>query len=262
MSSLQCRHGDLESFTRQADAIHYPKCNAGLSHDLFQNPRYSELLRGMGLMPETAFACAFWFLFSPSEAVRSKNIDVTTELASVAGIKIGIQIRANYMVSDDFAHVGATDLSCNSLQEAEQEIVAFAEYFKCAQILEDSLKSMGLHNVKWFLISDSAKLRNCAATKYAPKLIGHRHHHRHLEHIRHGPESAIIDSVGDHLALAMTDFIIAKHGGFGRTAALIHNRWHSYCRLPGTPASDEDLESVCRSSLSFEQIAAILPGVR
>ena len=215
----------------------------------------------MGLMPETAYACAFWFLFAPSEAVQSAYSDVAAELASTEGIKIGIQVRAQWHLGHNFLKFDNADLPCDSVEEADEVIAAFGDHFACAQILENSLQDMGLQQVKWFLVSDYAKLRNCAATKYTSKLIGHRHQYGQFEHMRSAAdtERAIINTVGDQLMLAETDYVISKVGNFGRSAALLHNRWRSYIRVPQD--TDRNLSTACRHGLTFEEMASIPPGV-
>jgi hypothetical protein len=42
--------------------------NRGRSFRLFDNPHHRQQLAAMGLRPETAFGCAFRFLFAPNEA--------------------------------------------------------------------------------------------------------------------------------------------------------------------------------------------------
>ena len=43
--------------------------NRGRSFRLFDNPHHRRRLRSLGLRPETAFGCAFRFLFAPNAAV-------------------------------------------------------------------------------------------------------------------------------------------------------------------------------------------------
>ena len=262
-----CRHGNLSLLAQEANIVEFKQCNGGMIHDLFRNAHYSRRLQRWGVRPEIAFSCAYWFLFSPSEAVRSRFGRVESALAKSSSINIGIQIRAFYSTGDNFTATEDSILACEDIQEAQAKLDAYSEYFKCAEIIEATLKNVhGIRNVRWFLISDSAKVRNCAATLYKDKLIGHRHQGKHLEHIRMNddPADAVIDSIGDHLMLAMTDYIVGRYGSFGKLAALIHSRWHAYYRLPHhaselTPAR---LEEVCTKPLTFDEMAVVAPGVR
>ena len=262
-----CRHGDLSLLAQEANVAEFTTCNAGMIHDLFRNARYARQLHRWGVRPETAFSCAYWFLFSPSEAVRNRFAPVETVLANSHSLNIGIQIRTFYGIGDNFTASEDSALACEDIKEAQAQLDSHFEYFECAEIIEETLRKVhGIQNVRWFLVSDSAKLRNCAATVYKDKLIGHRHQERHLEHIRLNadPADAVIDSVGDHLMLAMTDFIIGRFGSFGKLAALLHGRWHSYHRLPNhaPELTHERLKEVCTKPLTFDEMANVPPGVR
>lgn len=197
--------------------------------------------------------------------MRRRFAKVETALAHSNSINIGIQIRAFYhTASDNFTGAEDGALACEDIEEAQSKIGAYSEYFTCAELIEATLrKKHHIHNVRWFLVSDSAKIRNCAAKAYQDKMIGHRHQERQLEHIRvnSDPADAVVDTVGDHLMLAMTDFIVGKHGNYGKLAALIHSRWHSYHRLPDG-ASDATLKEVCSKPLTFDEMATVPPGVR
>ena len=263
-----CRHGDLSLLAKEANIAEFVTCNAGMIYDLFQNTHYSRQLHRWGVRPETAFSCAYWFLFSPTEAVRSRFAKVEHALAHSNSINIGIQIRAFYTTpSDNFTSGEDSVLACEDIEEAQAKLDAYSEYFTCAELIEHTLRKVHhIHNIKWFLVSDSAKIRNCAATAYQHKLIGHRHQERHLEHIRvnSDPADAVIDGVGDQLMLAMTDFIVGKYGSYGKLAALIHSRWHTYHRLPhgASESIDARLKELCSKSLTFDEIALVPPGVR
>ena len=197
--------------------------------------------------------------------MRKRFAKVETALAHSNSINIGIQIRAFYhTASDNFTAVGDSVLACEDIEEAQSKIDAYSEYFTCAQLMEHTLREVyHIHNVRWFLVSDSAKIRNCAARAYQDKMLGHRKQERQLEHIRvsNDPADAVIDTVGDQLMLAMTDFIISKYGSYGKLAALIHSRWHSYIRLPHG-ASDASLKEACSKPLTFDEMAIVPPGVR
>ena len=249
----------------EANIAEFETCNAGMIHDLFRNPHHSRQLHTLGVRPETAFSCAYWFLFSPNEAVRRRFAKVETALAHSNSINIGIQIRAFYhTASDNFTLVDDRVLACESIEEAHSKLAAYSDYFTCAELIEHTLrKEYHIHNVRWFLVSDSAKIRNCAAKVYQDKMIGHRHQERQVEHIRvnSDPADAVIDTVGDQLMLGMTDFIIGKYGSYGKLAALIQSRWHSFHRVPHG-ASDAGLKEACSKPLTFDEMAVVPPGVR
>ena len=48
--------------------------NRGRTYRLFDNPHHRRALASMGLRPETAFGCAFRFLFEPNAFVKVRQI--------------------------------------------------------------------------------------------------------------------------------------------------------------------------------------------
>ncbi len=60
--------------------------NRGRTFRLFDNPYHRRALREMGLRPETAFGCAFRFLFQPNAAVMVRGGAVV-----VAGVVCGVK---------------------------------------------------------------------------------------------------------------------------------------------------------------------------
>ena len=69
--------------------------NRGRVVKLFSNPHHLQQLYGMGLRPDTIFACGFKYLFEPNAAVKAQfqqHMDAVQ--ASPLDLKIGVMIRA------------------------------------------------------------------------------------------------------------------------------------------------------------------------
>ena len=72
------------------------RINRGVVHDIFLNPEYSEwreLLEPMGLTAETAFACAFHSLFTPTQQVKHLVKPSTQVVASRSTVPFGLHFR-------------------------------------------------------------------------------------------------------------------------------------------------------------------------
>lgn len=54
-------------------SVIFTTSNRGRTYRLFDNPHHRRALAHMGLRPETAFGCAFRFLFEPNSAVMVRG---------------------------------------------------------------------------------------------------------------------------------------------------------------------------------------------
>lgn len=142
-----------------ADAeVVFMASNRGGTVRLFNNQYHSGPLKSMGLLPRTAFSCAYDFLFRPKEAALEAHSDIILTLSKrPPETVIGIEIRV-----DTLGKMGA------EVENAKLE--DFLEFFECAQDIEDSLPESH-QAIVWYLISDSAALRTAARAEYGEKIL-------------------------------------------------------------------------------------------
>lgn len=67
--------------------------NRGHTFPLFENPNHNEQLRAWGLTPQTAWQCAFGFLFRPKAGVAELFEKELRVLSDPEPLKIGVNIR-------------------------------------------------------------------------------------------------------------------------------------------------------------------------
>eukprot|EP00271_Cylindrocystis_brebissonii_P005362 TRINITY_DN17373_c0_g1_i1.p1 TRINITY_DN17373_c0_g1~~TRINITY_DN17373_c0_g1_i1.p1 ORF type:complete len:502 (-),score=81.35 TRINITY_DN17373_c0_g1_i1:458-1963(-) len=129
--------------------------NRGRTYVLFENPNHGEQLRAWGLTPETAFACAFNFLFRPNQAVVHHVEKEMQRLSKPNTLLIGVNVRVGDRVfSDD---------SGTPLSEA-------TAYLECAKQVEETRRAEG-QEVVWYFISDSLTLRKKVNEEIGEKLL-------------------------------------------------------------------------------------------
>lgn len=72
-NDLLFRDTDLRT-VHPEHAVVFTASNRGRTYRLFDNPYHRRALAEMGLRPETAFGCAFRFLFKPNAAVMVRCV--------------------------------------------------------------------------------------------------------------------------------------------------------------------------------------------
>jgi hypothetical protein len=112
----------------------------------------------MGLRPETAPKCAFYFLFSPNDDVKKAMSKEFSILKSNDILKISINIRVGDPVFDPEYDQRTTKLDI------------YEPYFICASNIE-SFARLPNQRVIWYLTSDSLRLRQLAKQKYGEKVL-------------------------------------------------------------------------------------------
>lgn len=111
-----------------------------------------------GLTRQTAFQCAWKFLFHARPEVISRNLNVSHQFGAPTVMKIGIQIRFG---DAEFAKLQSNSAHAAALKRARP-------WFDCAQQIE--AHSAGARPVLWYLISDSINLRRAAQLQYGSKI--------------------------------------------------------------------------------------------
>ena len=206
--------------------------NRGASFQLMENlsPNNSanrKALHDFGLKSgQTAYQCAFFFLFKPTMEVERRYINTWTRLADPAPLKIGIHIRAG---DSEFAYE-------HSLQRGRLMLQAYQNYFLCAQEIENTRRKMN-QTVLWYLISDSLSLRLAAHEHYGDKLIVEKIKAMHLDCAmtnmtcsNSGQNMSMIMAAGEMLAFSLADYhVTGKNSGFARSGT-----WLSIQPLPRT----------------------------
>eukprot|EP00611_Tribonema_gayanum_P008408 TRINITY_DN1791_c0_g1_i2.p1 TRINITY_DN1791_c0_g1~~TRINITY_DN1791_c0_g1_i2.p1 ORF type:complete len:222 (-),score=36.46 TRINITY_DN1791_c0_g1_i2:162-827(-) len=187
-------------------------------------------LRKMGLRPDTAFACAFRFLFQPNNAVKEAVKQEVGRLSSADDtvLKIAVQIRMGDSAFDpnqDQHHAG-------------KALKAAAGFADCAKQIAASRSSPKTSKVLWYVASDSAFLRTHLLREYGADMIvtsTAKSVHTDCSFIMAGTNctddalaSALVSAAGVIWAMSMTDYqVVTQSSGFGRVAAWLSLRWHS-----------------------------------
>ena len=185
-------------------------------------------LKELGVMSgNNAYPCAFFFLFKPTQEVVRRYQKTWNRLSDPAPLKIGIHVRVG-----DIEFAGP-----QSLARGRSLLIAFQNYFLCAQEIENTRKKEN-QEVLWYLISDSLSLRMAAAEKYSSKLLVEKVKPLHLDcklvkaKCFHGNQNAsMVMAAGEMLAFSLANFhIIGEESGFARSGA-----WLSIQSSPLSP---------------------------
>lgn len=123
-----------------------------------QNPFHRKQLLNWGLRPDTAFACAYEYLFSPQ--VDRFSAEMRREIRQLEdardAVRIGLQVRV-----EDQVFTGRDN---TSLERADA-------FLRCATQVE-SYRVVGPQDkVLWYFMSDSLTLRRAVKEKYGDKVI-------------------------------------------------------------------------------------------
>jgi hypothetical protein len=200
--------------------------NRGRIVRLFDNPYHRSQLLRMGLRPETAVKCAFNFLFSPTDGVRTAMSKEFSILQSIDVLKISINIRVGDSVFDPN-------------NDANTALSTFESYFSCASTIE-SFARLPNQRVIWYVTSDSLHLRQLVKQRYGEKILtqeklqyvhgdcGDSNSKRHGNCTKQSQDFSIQMSVGQIYAMSMCDYhVVSVVSGFGRFATLLSHFWHN-----------------------------------
>lgn len=189
---------DLNSFPKgHANAeVVFLASNRGGTIRLFDNPHHAAQLRAFGLTPQTAFQCAFKFLFGFKDADVSESETFSTLAKHPHQNVIGIQIRVG-----DGVFMG----------EDNTHIEDFLDYFKCAEEIEKYFS--GSHGFLWYLVSDSLTLRKDAKAKYGSKLVTGLQNVTHVECSRNIHGCTSIEPAKRALKLAASELLAFSYPG-------------------------------------------------
>eukprot|EP00953_Heterococcus_sp_UTEX-ZZ885_P001997 1589-Heterococcus_DN1.PRE.4 len=192
-------------------------------------------LSQMGLRPDTAFACAFNFLFAPNDAVKAAYQYESGRLSTSTNddaLSIGINFRLG-----DWAFDAAKD------KEIVRNLDAMQGVFDCADAIAASRRASNATKVVWYVTADSAHLRRLILDQYGADVVvtqtqPHSHgdcQHMHESCAEQQLNTSIIMAAGQLWSMAMTDYqIFTRDSGFGRLGAMLSKRWHSmYALHPG-----------------------------
>lgn len=199
--------------------------NRGRSYMMAKtNPHHRKDFWRMGITPDNAFMCGFFFLCSPNAAVQQLYQNFWKQLSEPGVLSIGIQVRfGDRIIKRDFNDA----FPARTVDRAWQ-------YFECAEHLERTHALPG-QKVVWYLNSDSRQLRVAAKEMYGEKVITDTSTvavHPDCSYLN--PEScrkdtmdaAMQHAVGAMLTFSMTDFhVISYVSGFGRLPAWLSGKW-------------------------------------
>lgn len=242
------RRGDLAGIGGDANVVHWHLCNGGAVVDLFSNPYHKAELFRMGLRPDTAYACALGFLFSPNRGVQDMFPAEAAIMADADALKIGIQIRTG-----DHS-MAMQRQGVPSQEEAAAEVGLYQPWFECAAAVERRASPGRHQRVIWYVISDSEWLRKCAAVVFGSKVMSSMGSCPTIRHVRHavggGGAAAAMCAVGEHWLFSLADYHITHQGGFGRSAAVLSGKWDNMYSLL----------KACQP-MSLREIADVPPGI-
>eukprot|EP00271_Cylindrocystis_brebissonii_P003049 TRINITY_DN13798_c0_g1_i1.p1 TRINITY_DN13798_c0_g1~~TRINITY_DN13798_c0_g1_i1.p1 ORF type:complete len:554 (-),score=49.59 TRINITY_DN13798_c0_g1_i1:115-1776(-) len=200
--------------------------NRGRTYTLFENPVHGPQLRAWGLRPETAFSCAFHFLFRPVPEVLDLAREARKSLdADPFAVKIGIQVRHG-------------DTSFTAKGDQAVTLAAANKHLSCARQVEESRKYEG-QRVVWLFISDSATLRKVVKEAFQEKVvviesaqIGHLGKCRHkidCVYDASKKEAFLRSAAADLLLFSKTDYqVVSERSGFGRVGAWLSSSFHCH----------------------------------
>ena len=204
--------------------------NRGRIVHLFDNPYHRSRLFQMRLRPETAAKCAFNFLFSPTDSLRTAMSREFSILQATDALKISINIRVGDHVFNPESDILTT-------------LSPYETYFNCALQIESYARLPNQH-VIWYVTSDSLRLRQLVKERYGNKVLTEenvRYIHGDCGDIaakRYGNctqtshDFSIRMAAGQMYAMSMCDYhVISGGSGFGRFSALLSNYWHNIYQI-------------------------------
>jgi len=217
-----------------------------MSENLF----HKQQIYDMGIRPDTAFGCAYEYLFKPKPKIINmvKNIydkmgikrnyyighdnKLPKELIrnnKVEPIRIGIQIRTG---DDTFKG------NSNICSEDSLKLPKIAQYFECAKELEEDIfkrsstlkhkdlslsqedKTLEKRPVYWYLLTDCKILRDLAKKEWPKKVFTVTD--QNINHVQLTHDQNTYNFVfAEHWFFGEMDYhIITKNSSYGRTASL------------------------------------------
>jgi hypothetical protein len=219
--------------------------NRGRIVRLFDNPYHRSQLFRMGLRPETATKCAFNFLFSPTDSVRTAMSREISILQSIDVLKISVNIRVGDSVFDPN-------------NDASTTLSPFEHYFNCASTIE-SFARLPNQRVIWYFTSDSLRLRQLVKQRYGEKILteeklryvhgdcGDSNVKRHGNCTKSSHDFSIQMSVGQIYAMSMCDYhVVSRGSGFGRFATFLSHFWHNVYQVSekNRPCTQTDYDPI------------------
>jgi hypothetical protein len=196
--------------------------NRGRVWNLFDNPHHIGELLDFGLRPDTAFACAFRYLFRPRPEVVADFQPTWDRLADPAVLAIGIQVR----IGDQVFRGIENDTGEDAWRSA-------APYFECAAEIERS-RALSGQTVLYFLVSDSLALRRMAKARLGDKVLtdvdtpsAHSTCFDGGACTLDAQVRALRQAAGDMLSFSKADYHVYTDGsGYGRVGAWMSLHWH------------------------------------
>ncbi|GBF99983.1 hypothetical protein Rsub_13115 [Raphidocelis subcapitata] len=243
----------------------------GATHRLFHNPRARARLHAMGLRPDTAFGCAYTFLFSPRPDALALLAPAAARLRAPGALRVGIQIRTG---DDAFFTPGAVGPFGTPSQ-----LGAFAA---CAAEAEAAWRAAEGQPVVWFLVSDSAAVRRRAAELYPGKVVtalglnlnhscpgglarapGWRWELTQCDRANASdPTNPAAVSAAEQWLLAECDvFVLSARSGFGRLAAARSLRWGATCFLDNEAGAPRPGGCGRGAGDAYADVARMPPGL-
>jgi len=218
-------NGNLQSLRDiSSETVVQFSSNRGVTFRMFDNPFFKRTLFDMGLSPDTAFGCAFNFLFQPNlEMLNRLFFEELKYLQDPFLTKIGIQIRVGdwQLLNPSLQNSAVPE---NALGGKVGDIECF---FRCAEQIE---RERSPHNrTVWFFISDSMVVRKIAKQRYGAKLITKLD--GIIEHVQDGNKNGDLGfayAAAELWLFGLTDYqVISSTSSFGRVGALRSMQWHS-----------------------------------
>ena len=216
------RYSDLNATGRNCSSVRWTM-NHGQLNQLFSNPYHRERLLLWGFHPETAFGCAFNFLFSATDEVLNMLPAAYNALQDETALIIGIQIRVG-------------DHSFGQGRDCKSDIDNFwptghsiDEYYNCASQIEEHKRLTAKQRVIWFVISDCFGVRVDAKEKYGDKVMTNLQMlPTHLLDPGSDDGAAFLLPFAENWLFGMTQFqVFTQNSQFGRLAALRSLQWRS-----------------------------------
>lgn len=225
-------------------SVLFVAANRGATYGIFDNPHHIQELSHVGLRPDTAFSCAFHFLFNlnnvTTQALETQlakmhfNASHHTQhslqserrlLQAPRLLRIGLQIR-----------VGDTVYNASAKQD-DIRLQDYKSFFDCATQIQEHRRTPATTRVVWYLLSDSHRLKQLALEEFGRDvLVTDTTPNKHIVTSLNVGDSNLDDERADALTKAAADmlsfaemdyFVLSQKSGFGKVGAMLSNRWHN-----------------------------------
>lgn len=225
-------------------SVLFVAANRGAVYGIFDNPHHIEELSDAGLRPDTAFSCAFRFLFNLNNVTTQARETQLAEMQFNAShdTQYSLQIERSLLQAPRLLRIGIQirvgDTVYNASAKPEDiRLQDYKSFFDCALQIQEHRRTAPTTRIVWYLLSDSHRLKQLALEEFGRDvLVTDTTPNKHVVTSINGGNpnldneraDTLVKAAADMLSFAEMDyFVLSQKSGFGKVGAMLSNRWHN-----------------------------------